>query len=303
MTRPLAGLWPPVATPFTEDGAVDYGALVQHSQTLLAEGAHGLAILGTTSEANSLTLDERRRAIDAHVEAGIAADRLLPGTGASAIGDVATLTRHAGEIGAAGVLLLPPFFYKKVPDDGLFAFVARAIERSGPKVPRILLYHIPPTAVVGWSLPLIGRLIEAFPGIVVGLKDSSGDHAHTMSIVDAFPGFAVFPGAETNLAKALAKGAAGCISATANINARAIRHLFDQWNSPEAERLQAEVNAVRVAIERPGLIPAVKAVLAVRYGQPAWSQPRPPLLALDAASRAALLAEAAVKPLLAPVPA
>jgi 4-hydroxy-tetrahydrodipicolinate synthase len=124
-----------------------------------------------------------------------------------------------------------------------------------------------------------------------------------MSIVDAFPGFAVFPGAETNLAKALAKGAAGCISATANINARAIRHLFDQWNTADADRLQAEVNAVRIAIERPGLIPAVKAVLAVRYGRPAWSQPRPPLLPLDAASRSALLAEAAVKPLLAPVPA
>lgn len=303
MTRALAGLWPPVATPFSEDGSVDYGALVRHSRALLAEGAHGLAILGTTGEANSLTLDERRRAIDAHVEAGIAPDGLLPGTGASAIDDVATLTRHAGDIGAAGVLLLPPFYYKKVSDDGLFAFVARVIERSGPRVPRILLYHIPPIAVIGWSLPLIGRLIKAFPGIIVGLKDSSGDHAHTMSIVDAFPGFAVFPGAETNLAKAMAGGAAGCISASANVNARAIRGLLDRWNSPEAAGLQAEVNAVRAAIERPGLIPAVKAVLAARYGRPAWSLPRPPLLPLDAASRAALLADPAVQPLLAPVPA
>jgi 4-hydroxy-tetrahydrodipicolinate synthase len=157
MKPALAGLWPPVATPFRADGAVDTVRLVKHSRTLLSDGAHGLAVLGTTSEANSLTLDERRRVIDAHLEGGIEATRLLPGTGACAVDDAVALTRHAAEIGAAAVLLLPPFYYKKVTDDGLFNFVSAVIERSGARVPRILLYHIPPMASIGWSIDLVGR--------------------------------------------------------------------------------------------------------------------------------------------------
>jgi 4-hydroxy-tetrahydrodipicolinate synthase len=294
----LAGLWPPVATPFADDGTVDQQRLVHHGRALLAEGATGLAILGTTSEANSLTLDERRRVIDAHVEAGIPADQLLPGTGACAIDDAATLTRHAGEIGAAGVLLLPPFYYKKVSDDGLFAFVAAVIERAGPRVPRIMLYHIPPMATVAWSLDLVGRLIDAFPGVVVGMKDSSGDFEHTRQVIEAFPDFAVFPGAEVYLVKALAAGAAGCISASANINAAAIAVLIDHWREPDAERRQAEVNAVRKAVETRGLIPAIKAVLAARYGDDAWLTVRPPLMKIDAGARAALLSDPAIVALL-----
>ena len=223
----LTGLWPPVTTPFADDGSVDFGKLVKHSQALLDEGATGLAILGTTSEANSLTLDERRRAIDAHVEAGIPAAKLMPGTGACAVDDVVALSRHAGDLGAAAVLLVPPFFYKGVSDDGVFAFMARVIEKAGAKVPRIMLYHIPPMAAVGWSIPLIARLREAFPGLIVGLKDSSGDKDNTKAIVEAFrDDFAVFPGAEVYLKEALDWGAKGCISATANVNARAIAKLL-----------------------------------------------------------------------------
>ncbi len=222
MQTPLAGLWPPVSTPFTASGAVDLPRLTRHGRNLIADGASGLAVLGTTSEANSLTLAERRTVIDEMIAAGVPAGRLLPGTGACAIDDAAELTRHAGELGCAGVLLLPPFYYKNVTDDGLFAFVSAVIERSGPKVPRILLYHIPQMAAAGWSLELTGRLLEAFPGVVVGMKDSTGDPAHTKAVIEAFPGFAMFPGAEVYLLDALRWGAVGCISATANINARGI---------------------------------------------------------------------------------
>lgn len=294
----LAGLWPPVATPFADDGEIDEGLLVHHGRALLAEGASGLAILGTTGEANSLTLDERRRLIDVLVEAGIPASQLLPGTGACAIGDAATLTRHAGEIGAAGVLLLPPFYYKKVPDDGLFAFVAAVIERAGPKVPRIMLYHIPPMAMVGWSLDLVGRLLDAFPGVFAGMKDSSGDFEHVRQVIEAFPGFAVFPGAEVFLVKALAAGAAGCISASANINAAEIALLIGRWREPDAERRQAALNAVREAVETRGLIPSIKAVLATRHGDEAWVNVRPPLMKIDPVARAALLSEPAIVALL-----
>ncbi len=189
---------------------------------MLDDGAAGLAVLGTTSEANSLTLDERRRVIDTLVEDGVAPGRLLPGTGASAIDDAVALTRHVGEIGGAGVLLLPPFYYKNVSDEGLYAFVATVIERCGPKVPRILLYHFPAMAAVGWSIDLVGRLLDAFPGVIAGMKDSSGDAEHTRAVIDAFPGFAMFPGSEIYLLQALQWGAVGCISATANVNARTI---------------------------------------------------------------------------------
>ena len=299
MTLPLAGLWPPVATPFRDDGSIDEAALVRHSQRLLDEGAHGLAILGTTSEANSQTLDERRRAIDVHLAAGITAERLLPGTGACALGDAIALTRHAGEIGAAGVLLLPPFYYRKATDDGLFAFVARLIEGCGAHVPRIMLYHIPPIALVGWSEALVGRLVEAFPEIVVGMKDSSGDKANTLRMIEAFPGLAIFPGSEGYLLEALRAGAAGCISASANINAAGIRRLYDRWQADDADDLQAGLNAVRKAVESRGLMPAVKAVIAERTGEPLWRNLRPPLEALPEAARADLLGDPAIAALLA----
>lgn len=303
MAPPLAGLWPPVATPFRDDGSIDEAELVRHSQRLLADGAHGLAILGTTSEANSQTLDERRRAIDAHLAAGIPAEQLLPGTGACALGDAVALTRHAGEIGAAGVLLLPPFYYRKASDDGLFAFVAGLIEGCGANVPRIMLYHIPPIALVGWSEALVGRLVEAFPEIIVGMKDSSGDKANTLRMIAAFPGLAIFPGSEGYLLEALRAGGAGCISASANINAAGIRRLYDRWQEDDADDLQAGLNAVRKAVESRGLMPAVKAVIAARYAEPSWCNLRPPLEALPEAARADLLADPAIVALLATQPA
>jgi 4-hydroxy-tetrahydrodipicolinate synthase len=296
--RTLFGLWAPVTTPFRDDRAIDPTRLIRHCRQLLKDGAHGLAVLGTTSEANSLTLEERRRVIDALVEAEIPPDSILPGTGACAVEDAITLTRHAGEIGAPAVLLLPPFYYKNVSDDGLFTFVSQVIEKAGAKVPRILLYHIPPVAVVGWSMELVGRLIEAFPGVVVGMKDSSGDFEHIRRMIKAFPGFVVFPGAETTLVQAMSLGAGGCISATANINARGIRAVYDRWKEADAHVLQDEINAVRQALERSVMIPALKAVLAVRYGDPAWGHVRPPLVALAPKARHALFAEPAVAPLL-----
>jgi 4-hydroxy-tetrahydrodipicolinate synthase len=294
----LTGLWPPVSTPFADDGSVAYDKLVEHSRALLEAGATGLAILGTTSEANSLTLDERRRAIDAHVDAGISPRRLLPGTGACAVDDVVALTRHAGQLGVAAVLLLPPFFYKNVSDEGLFAFVAQVIERTGARVPRIMLYHIPPMAAVGWSHALIARLRAAFPGIIAGMKDSSGDAEHTRRTIEAFAdGFAVFPGAEVYLLSALRQGARGCISATANINAKAIAELIAKRDAPEAEDLQARLNTVRVTVQAKGLVPATKAILATRYNDKSWLNVRPPLVGLNREAIAELVSHESIRAL------
>lgn len=303
MKPAFAGLWPPVSTPFSSDGGVNRPELLRHSRTLMAEGAHGLAILGTTSEANSLTLAERRQAIDAVVAGNIAPDKVMPGTGACAAGDAAELSRHAADVGCAGVLLLPPFYYKNVSDEGLYRFVSTVIEHCGDRVPRIMLYHIPPMAVIGWSLDLTGRLIEAFPEIVVGMKDSSGDYEHTRSVIQAFPDLAVFPGAEVYLRKALDDGAAGCISATANINAAAIRRLLDNWQSPEADAIQEELIAVRKAVQSRGMIPALKTILAQRYDNDDWLAVRPPLLPLGETEGRALLADPAIAHLLGAVEA
>ena len=303
MTQALAGLWPPVSTPFAADGSVDLKRLVAHGKTLLSDGATGLAILGTTSEANSLTLEERRAAIDSCVAGGIAAEKLMPGTGAAALGDAVALTRHAGEIGASAVLLLPPFYYKKVSDEGLYTFVAQLIERVGAKVPRIMLYHIPQMAAVGWSLDLIARLRKDFPDVIAGIKDSSGDQDNTRKMLEAFPGFAVFPGAEVYLLKALSWGAPGCISASANVNARGISQLIARWKQPGDEERQQELNAVRKALEKFVMIPALKAVLAARYHDDGWLAVRPPLVAMSEADRKALLADPAIVKLLAPVAA
>jgi len=199
------------------------------------------------------------------------------------------------------VLLLPPFYYKNVSDEGLYGFVARVIEKSGPKVPRILRYHIPPVAVVGWSQELVGKLLAAFPGVVVGMKDSSGNFEHTAKMIKTFPGFVVFPGAETNLVKAMDAGAAGCISATANINTGGIRAVFDRWMERDASRLQAEANAVRTALDKSVMVPALKAIMAARYGDPAWANVRAPLTALSPGARNDLFSEPAIAPFLEPL--
>ena len=288
MTRSFAGLWPAIATPFHENGDINYPRLIEHGEALFEEGVTGLTVLGTTSEANSLTLAERLETMDRLVEGDIPPQRLIPGTGACAIDDAVALTRRAGELGMAGVLLLPPFYYKDVAEDGLFEFVARVIERAGPRVPPILLYHIPPVAIVGWSHNLIARLLIAFPGIVRGMKDSSGKIEHTTEMLDRFPSFEVLPGSESYLLAAFGKGAHGCISASANVNAKAIVELIRNPDDPNAAELQASLNKVRQAVQARGLIPSIKAVLAARYRDNNWLNVRPPLMKISAAAATAL---------------
>jgi 4-hydroxy-tetrahydrodipicolinate synthase len=294
MATPLAGLWPAAAIPFDADGGVDAPRMIAHGKALLGEGARGLLVLGTTGEANSLGLDERRRVVEAYLGGGIAADRLIVGAGACAVEDAAALMRLAGEAGAAGVLLLPPFYYKDVSEEGLFAFVARLIDKAGPSVPPILLYHIPPVAVVGWPLALIARLLEAFPGAIVGIKDSSSDPAYGRALLATFPGFRVFPGSEKNLLADLAAGAAGCITATGNINAGALAALIAGWRQGDAAARLRQVNAVKDALRPFELVAAVKTILAVRYADYGWRRVRPPLVALAAGQRSALLADPAI---------
>jgi 4-hydroxy-tetrahydrodipicolinate synthase len=277
------GVIAPVLTPFGEDGSPDGGRFVDHAHWLLAEGCTGLAPFGTTSEANSLGLDERMELLEELVDDGIDAAKLMPGTGTCSLSDSIVLTKHAMDLGCGGVLMLPPFYYKGPSEEGLFRFFAETIEGVRDDRLRVYLYHIPPVAQVGIPLALIGRLIEAFPDTVVGLKDSSGDWSNTAAILEAYPKFEVFPGSEVFLLDGLRKGGAGCISATCNVGAGAIRKVYDNWQGADADRLQASITALRKAIQAFPMIPALKALIAHYRGDPGWAKVRAPFTELPAA--------------------
>ncbi len=276
------GIWPPAATPFREDLSVDMERYLAFCHELLRDGAHGLAVLGTTSEANSLDLEERKGVLEKLVASGINPAQLLPGTGAASFGDAVKLTKHAADLGVMGSLLLPPFYYKGVSDDGLFEFVSEVIGRVNTKRLRLYLYNFPQQTGLVWSPELIARLRGAFPETVVGIKDSSGDAAYLNTLLEKFSGFAIFPSSESLMVDALGKGAAGCISATANTHVKEIRALFDGWKSPEAGAMNKRASAIRSLIASYPLIAAVKATLAEQHKHKGWHRLRPPLTALTA---------------------
>jgi 4-hydroxy-tetrahydrodipicolinate synthase len=291
--RRLEGVLAPLLTPFHADLAPDARRLARHGRWLLAHGCAGLAPFGTTSEANSLSVDERESLLDALLGEGVPADRLVPGTGCCALTDTVRLTAHAVRRGCAGVLMLPPFYYKAVSEDGLFRFFAEVVERVGDDRLRVYLYHIPPVAQVGFSPKLVERLLGAYPHAIAGMKDSSGDFSNTETMLDRFgkDGFDVFVGSERFLLAGLRAGGVGCITATGNVNAAAIDRLFRGWRSPDADRLQEEVNGIRGAVEKVPVIPALKAIVAHHAGDPGWLPVRPPLAPLAPTQRDALLAD------------
>ena len=293
MPQPFAGVLVPVLTPFTPAGEPDPGRFVAFCRWLLDQGAGGLAIFGTTSEANSMSPGERMELLERLIEAGIPAAKLMPGTGACAMTDAALLVRHAVEHGCGGVLMLPPFYYKGVSDDGIFTFISGVVDRVGSPALRLFLYHIPPMAVVGYSLDLVGRLIRAYPENVVGLKDSSGDWNNTAALLDRYPGFAVFPGSEVFLLDGLRKGAVGCITASGNVNVPGIKKVYDNWRGPQADMLQAEITALRNSLQAYPMVPALKRIVAHYHGDPSWAMVRPPLVPLGQAQSAALIADLA----------
>jgi 4-hydroxy-tetrahydrodipicolinate synthase len=281
----------PVLTPFGADLVPDAGRLVRHCRWLLDQGCAGLAVFGTTSEANSLSVEEKEALLDALLEGGIDPARLLPGTGACALPDAVRLTRRAVQRGCAGVLMLPPFYYKAVTEDGLFRSFAEVIERVGDHRLRVYLYHIPPVAQVPIGPALIERLLRAYPGAVAGIKDSSGDWGNTRMLLDSFAarGFDVFAGSERFLLDNLRGGGVGCITATANVNPAAIARLARDWRGPDADALQAGLNAVRGAVEKVPVIAGLKEIVAHHAADPAWRAVRPPLSGLAPAQAEGLL--------------
>ncbi len=279
----FSGVIAPLITPFGEDGAPDPDRFITHAEWLMANGCTGLAPFGTTSEANSLGLDERMELLEELVDAGLDAAKLLPGTGMCSVTDAITLTQHAVELECGGCLMLPPFYYKGPSEEGLYRYFSEVIEAVGDDRLKVYLYHIPPIAQVGISLPLIGRLKKAYPETVVGLKDSSGDWATTKSILEAYPDLEIFPGSEAYLLDGLRAGSSGTISASANINAAALYKVYQNWQQPEADALQAKIGDVRKVFQSLNMIPFIKAIVAHYRGDPGWAKLRPPFVELPAA--------------------
>ena len=290
MSSRLRGVFAPVLTPFNQRLEPDIDRFIAHCRWLIDQQV-GLAIFGTNSEAASLSVDERIAMTEAILLAGIPAARLMPGTGGCSLTDAITLTRHAVENGAGGALMLPPFYFKGVSDEGLFAYYAEVIERVGSDRLKIYLYHIPQLTQVPITLNLIEMLRKRYPDSVVGAKDSSGNWENTKAMLDNFAsdGFDVFPASESLLSRALPLGAAGCISATVNMNPAGIRAVFEGWNGDSGAALQARADVIRTIFQAVPMIPAMKRVVAEFSHHPSWRVVRPPLCPLSDDAAPALL--------------
>ena len=289
----IEGVLAPVITPFKRDLSPDAGRFVKHCRWLMKSGCAGLAVFGTNSEANSMSVDEKLELLEALVKGGVPAPALMPGTGHCALTDSVRMTREAVRMGCGGVLMLPPFYYKGVSDEGLFRSFSEVIERTGDERLRLYLYHIPPVSNVGISLELIERLLTRYPGIVAGAKDSSGDWNNTRAMLERFKdrGFDIFPGSEVFLLDGLRAGGKGCITATGNVNPGAIDQAFRNWRGPDADKLQAGITATRKIVQKVPMIPALKAINAHFRNDPQWRAVRPPLTGLTPAQDEQVISE------------
>jgi 4-hydroxy-tetrahydrodipicolinate synthase len=286
------GVFCAALTPMLPDLTPDHAAFVQHCKTLLTDGCDGVALLGTTGEANSFSGSERRALLESAIAAGIDPARLLPGTGVAALTETVELTRHALSVGVTTVVMLPPFYYKGISDEGLYASYSAIVDRIADPRLRIVLYHIPQFSAVPITIPVIERLRAQYPGVFVGLKDSSGDLAHMESLVRHFPGFSVLAGADPLMLPLLRKGGAGCITATSNLVGTDLAYVFHNYANPalaaEVDAAQARIVAARNRVSVFAQIASLKTLLAQKTGKASWTTMRPPLLPLTAAETEAL---------------
>ncbi len=287
------GVWAPALTPLDVDLMPDLDKALAYYRWLLEAGCHGLALMGTNSEATSFSVRERKALLDKVLEAGISPERLMIGSGCASIMDSVELTKHATAAGCS-VLTLPPFYYKDISDEGLYASYAEIIERVGSSDLRLNFYHFPKLSMVPITHEVIQRLLKAYPGVIKGLKDSTGNAESCAAYIREFPELAIFPGSEALLLEMLKIGGVGTITAGANVFPGLIRRVYDAFtNGDEEAALKADgpVQALRQTIQKHPMIPALKAVMAIKKDDPAWRRVRPPLAALDDAGSINVITE------------
>ena len=291
----IKGLIAPILSPFNDDLSFNQDLYNALAAELLETGCSGLAPFGTTGEALSVSSAERMAALEGLVASGIDPQVIIPGTGLCNLPESIALSKHAIELGCAGVMTLPPFYFKGLGDDGYVDYFDRFIEGVDHAGLKIYLYHIPQVSGVGLSIDLVKRLRAAYPDIIVGIKDSSSNWENTAQLLD-IDGLIVYPGAELPVIDAIRLGGPGCISATANLNGTDIARVIDlchagQWE--QAEAAHADVKAVRLLFQDYAPIPAQKALLAKRTGDSRWNNLRPPFRAISTETRDALAASLA----------
>lgn len=288
----LRGVFCASATPLDADLKPNHALLVEHAKRLLDDGCHGVALLGSTGEANSFSTAERKAMLEAVVAGGVSPDALLPGTGVPAFTETVELTKHALSLGVTKVVVLPPFYYKGVTDQGLIDSYSRVVEAVADPRLQVILYHIPQISAVPIPFGVIEALLERFPGTFIGVKDSAGDLDHMTRLAQTFPTLSIFAGADPLMLPLLKAGGAGCITATSNLLGGALRTVFDHFadasKADAVEQAQARVNAVRNASNSYVQIPTIKAMVARRTGQADWTRVRPPFVALNEAELARL---------------
>ncbi|MEO8345384.1 MAG: dihydrodipicolinate synthase family protein [Betaproteobacteria bacterium] len=283
---PVKGLWCAMLTPLDASGGVDLGQLVAHAKSLLARDVDGVAPFGTTGEGQSFSVAERIAGIDALIAGGIAKERVVAATGCAALPETIALTRHGVQSGCAACLVLPPFFWKEVSDDGLYAWYSRVIEAVGDQRLRIYLYHIPQVTGTPLSVDLIARLAQAFPGIIAGVKDSAGDWSNTQALLERVPQLAILVGHEPHLPRLVRAGGAGTICGVANLFPSLVRALLSPSVTPADE--ERVTTFIEIAFRQPFLA-GFKAIVAEQTRNPGWRAVRPPLIPLDEMARQSLL--------------
>jgi 4-hydroxy-tetrahydrodipicolinate synthase len=280
----FTGVLAAALTPQNEDLSPNHSMVASHCRWLLENGCDGLAILGTTGEANSFGLKERIGIIESLIEAGIPAHALMPGTGCCAVTDAVSLTRTAVNAGAGGVLMLPPFYYKNASDAGLYAYFSEVIQQVGDTNLKIYLYHFPQMSATPISYDLIEMLRKDYPNTVVGMKDSSGDLDNMVGAARKFPGFTVLSGADDLLLPVLQGGGAGCITACANVGSKLAAEVYAGFQAGEdVTAVNAILTELRVKVSGFPLSAALKQLMSRHSGDESWLNIRPPLVKLSEA--------------------
>jgi 4-hydroxy-tetrahydrodipicolinate synthase len=284
---PIRGLWCAMLTPLGADGGLDHARLAAHAQGLLAQGVEGVVPFGTTGEGPSFSVAERCAGLETLLRAGIAPDRLLAATGATAITDAVALTRHALQSGCPRCLILPPFFWKGLSDEAVFRYYAGLIEAVSDERLRVYLYHIPQLSGVAIRPRVVARLSAAYPGIIAGVKDSGGDFEHTAELLQQGARLSILVGHEPHLPRLMRAGGAGTICGIANLFPDMVAALHKPDPQPDDE---ARIRSFLDIVLRYLFVPAFKAIRAAQTGDPAWLAPRPPLWPLPPAERERLFA-------------
>lgn len=279
------GLSCAITTPMREGGSVDLPRLTHHARHVLAAGCDSVTLFGTTGEGAALGLPARTAMMGALIGAGIdPAKQIYAGIAAASLHEAVEQAQLALDAGAKGLLVAPPFYFKGVSDDGLYVWFSQFFEKLGPSARNVVLYHIPSVTAVDISVGLVQRLKTAFPGLVIGVKDSSGSYANTEALLKAHGELAILVGDERQLAKAVRNGAEGSICGVANLVPELLRPMvYEGKDSPVVNALVDEICSYPV-------LAAVKALTGHIHGDPGYGAMRPPLEALDEATRKRLFA-------------